>query len=65
MHCTADFCMRHYAGFSQIRSHMCTRIKYLSYHYSAKEINQTKQSICEDVQNNNTFTVKNFVSTTC
>ena len=22
MHCTADFCVRHYAGFSQIGSHM-------------------------------------------
>ena len=23
MHYTADFCMRHYAGFSQIGSHLC------------------------------------------
>ena len=25
MQCTADFCMRHYAGFSQIRSHIVIR----------------------------------------
>ena len=29
MHCTTDFCMRHYVGFSQIGSQLCGEINAL------------------------------------
>ena len=47
MHCTADFCMHHYAGFSQIESHLCTSFSYVRTNVVVLPMYAAARYLCE------------------